>query len=87
MKPDRFTIKTNQLNLAKLNEKIYTYELVDGHSPYLFMNEDTIGELLNIIGLSSDGITCVKPNGFGGTYYGRKAFCDNTMQFGEVEMR
>lgn len=50
------------------------------------MNEDTIGELLNIIGLSSDGITCVNPNGLGGTYYGRKTFCDNTMQFGEVEM-
>ena len=51
------------------------------------MNEDTIGELVNIIGLSCDGLTGVQSNGLCGTYCGMKTFCDNTMQFCDVEMR
>lgn len=56
MKPDRFTIRTNQLNLAKLNEKIFDYELINGYKPYLFMSGDTVDELINIAGFSSDGL-------------------------------
>ena len=87
MKPDRFTIRTNQLDLMKLNEKIHTYELKNGYKPYLFINSDTIDELTSIIGFSSDGLMGASPNGYCGAYCGRKTFCDNTMQFGEVEMR
>lgn len=87
MKPDRFTIRTNQLNLAKLNEKIFDYELINGYKPYLFMSGDTVDELINIAGFSSDGLMGTNPGGYCGTYFGRKTFCDNTMQFGEVEMR
>ena len=87
MKPDRFTITTKELNFMKLNEKIHTYKLENGYKPYLFMNEDTIGKLVNIIGLSYDGLTGVQSNGLCGMYYGMKIFCDNTMQFGDVEMR
>ena len=87
MKPDRFTITTKKLDFMKLNEKIHTYKLENGYKPYLFMNEDTIDELVNIIGLSCDGLTGVQSNGLCGTYCGMKTFCDNTMQFSEVEMR
>lgn len=87
MKPDRFTIRTNQLNLVKLDEKIYAYELENGYKPYLFMNEDTIDELVNVVGLSCGELAGVQSNGLCGTYYAMKFFCDNTMQFGEVEMR
>jgi hypothetical protein len=87
MKYDRFTITTKELAFMKLNKKIHTYELENGYKPYLFMNEDTIDELVNIIGLSCDGLTGVQSNGLCGTYCGMKTFCDNTMQFGEVEMR
>lgn len=88
MKPDRFTITTKKLDFMKLNEKIRIYELENGYKPYLFMNEDTIDELVNIIGLSHDGITGVQSNGLCGMYYcAMKTFCDNTMQFGEVELR
>ena len=51
------------------------------------MNKDTIDELINIIGLSCNGLTGAQPNGLCGTYCAMKTFCDNTMQFGEVEMR
>lgn len=87
MKPDRFTIRTNQLNLTKLNERIYTYELENGYKPYLFMSGDTVDELINIAGFSGDGLKSSCSSGYCGAYCGRKTFCDNTMQFGEVEMR
>ena len=87
MKPDRFTITTKKLDFMKLNEKIHTYELENGYKPYLFMNEDTINELTNIIGLSANGLSGASPSGYCGTYCGRKTFCDETMQFGDVEMR
>ena len=87
MRPDRFTIRTNKLNLTKLNEKIHTYELENEYKPYLFMSSDTIDELTSIIGFSGDGLMGVNPSGYCGTYCGRKTFCDETMQFGEVEMR
>lgn len=87
MKPDRFTIRTNQLDFMKLNEKINTYELDNGCKPYLFMSSDTIDGLTSIIGFSGDGLMGASPSGYCGTYCGRKTFCDETMQFGEVEMR
>ena len=87
MKPDRFAITTKKLDFIKLNERIYTYEFENGYKPYLFMNKDTIDELTNIVGLSPDGLMGASPSGYCGTYCGRKTFCDETMQFGEVEMR
>ena len=87
MKPDRFTIRTNQLDLTKLNEKICDYELANGYRPSLFMSSDTISELTNIIGLSANGLSGASPSGYCGTYCGKKTFCDDTMQFGVVEMR
>lgn len=87
MKPDRFTIRTNQLDITKLNEKICGYELANGYKPYLFMSSDTINELTNIIGLSANGFSGANPSGYCGTYCGKKTFCDDTMQFAVVEMR
>lgn len=87
MKPDRFAITTKKLDLMKLNEKINTYELDNGYKPYLFMNKDTIDGLTNIIGLSSDGLMGAQSNDLCGTYCATKTFCDNTIQFGEVETR
>lgn len=87
MKPDRFTIRTNQLDFMKLNEKIHTYELENKCKPYLFMSSDTIDELTSIIGFSSDWLMDANPSGYCGMYCGRKTFCDDTMQFGVVEMR
>lgn len=87
MKPDRFTIRTSQLDFMKLNKKIHTYELENKCKPYLFMSSGTIDELTSIIGFSGDGLMGVKPSGYCGMYCGRKLFCDETMQFGEVELR
>ena len=87
MKPDRFAITTKKLNFMKLNEKIRAYEPENGYKPYLFMNKDTIDELTNIVGLSPDGLIGASPSGYCGAYCGKKTFCDETMQFGEVEMR
>lgn len=87
MKPDGFAITTKKLDFMKLNRKIHIYELENVYKPYLFMNEDTIDELVDIIELSCDGLTGTQSNGLCGTYYGIKTFCDNSMQFGEVELK
>ena len=87
MKHDKFTITTKELNFMKLTEKIHTYELENGYKPYLFMNSDTIEELTSIIGFLPDGLMGASPSGYCGVYCGRKTFCDETMKFGEVEMR
>lgn len=49
MKPDRFAITTKELDFMKLNRKIHIYELENGYKPYLFMNEDAIGELVTFL--------------------------------------
>ena len=83
MKPERFTIATKNLDFMKINERIYSYEIENGCKPYLFMNKDTIDELTNTVSSMMD----TDSSGYCGMYCGRKTFCDETMQFGEVEMR
>lgn len=51
------------------------------------MSGDTIDELTSIIGFSGDWLMGANQSGYCGMYCGRKTFCDDTMQFGEVEMR
>ena len=79
----RFTIRTN-LDLMKLNEQIYIYEVENGYKPYLFMSSNMIDIIISIIG---NKLMSVNSSGYCGTYCGSKFFCDNTMKIGEIEMR
>lgn len=79
-------LKTS-IDFEKLNTGIDKYEYENKCSPYIFANGDTIDEMANLTGFSSDGIHGSKNNYACGRYSGRKVFCDNTLQFGEVELR
>ena len=51
------------------------------------MNKDTIDELISIVGYSPDGLFGSQSNYMCGYFQGHKVFCDNTLKFGEVEIR
>lgn len=79
------------LDLDKLAKKINEYQLNTGETePYLFMNKNT----LDIIPppavddtLSLIKKVCVKADGVVGCYLGYKVFRDDSLKFGEVEIR
>ena len=77
---------TNIININTLNQNIGGFEYENRYKPYIFMNSSTITELCNTIDLPTVDIPS-KSNGLCGTYMGIKVFCDNTLQFGEVELR
>lgn len=80
-------ITKTSIDFEKLNSGIDKYECDNRYSPYIFANKDTIDEITSIIGFSIDGIMGSKSSHLCGRYRGNKVFCDNTLQFGEVELR
>ena len=77
------------IDIEKLNEKIAEFPITEAHNPYIFMNEDTMRELIakiTIIKYPSDDIT-IKGRYMVGVYQGNKVFIDDTKSFGEVELR
>lgn len=76
------------INIDKLNKNIDEFQISNQFSPYIFMNSDTIGELIKIAGYHSGGMQGVtQQEGIYGTYKGYKVFCDEEKGFGEVELR
>ena len=77
-----------RIDVDKLNEKIAEFPIIEAHNPYIFMNEDTMRELIAkiIIKYPSDDIT-IKDRYRVGVYQGNKVFIDDTKSFGEVELR
>lgn len=49
-------ITTTPIDLTKLNKGIDKFECENKYSPYIFMEEDTLDDLINMIGYSSDGL-------------------------------
>lgn len=49
-------ITTTSIDLTKLNKGIDKFECENKYSPYIFMEEDTLDDLINMIGYSSDGL-------------------------------
>lgn len=80
-------ITTTSIDLTKLNKGIDKFECENKYSPYTFMEEDTLDDLINMIGYSSDGLHWSGKRFLCGRYNGRKVFCDNTLDYGEVELR
>ena len=79
-----------KINLDELTKKIDEYQYSTGETnPYLFMNQSTI----DVIPTVDDAIirnmnqVLAKINGFAGYYHGCKVFRDDSLSFGEVEIR
>lgn len=83
----KFSIIRAKIDIDKLLNNIKEYSIVSLTNPYLFMNKDTIDELISIVGYSPDGLSGSQSNYMCGYFQGHKVFCDNSLKFGEVEIR
>lgn len=83
----KFSIVRTKIDINKLLNNIEEYSIVHMVNPYLFMSKDTIDELISIVGYSPDGLFGSQSNYMCGYFQGHKVFCDNTLKFGEVEIR
>lgn len=87
-----FNISEKKISINKLREEIDKDREQRPYSSsfektYLFMNQETMNDLISAVGLSVDGLTGVENDCMCGHFNGCKVFCDNTKKYGEVEMR
>ena len=84
----------DKINVDKLNTKIAEFVYREGHEPYIFANKETLDALVKPIEqaemfANSWGIGLVSSykGCFTGMYRGNKMFRDDTLEFGEIELR
>lgn len=77
------------INLDELTKKIDEYQCCTGETnPYIFMNKSTLDAIPTMYDtLYSLRQVCAKVNGIAGYYNGYKVFRDDSLSFGEVEIR
>ena len=83
----KFSIVRTKIDINKLLNNIEEYSIIHMTNTYLFMNKDTIDELISQVGYKPDGLFGNQSNYMCGYFRGHKLFCDNTLNFGEVEIR
>ena len=83
----------DKINVDKLNTKVAEFVYREGHEPYIFANKETLDALvkpieqeLNFISASTGVVSSFKTC-LVGKYQGHKMFEDNTLKFGEIELR
>ena len=89
---EKFSL-VEKINADKLNTKIAEFIYRKGHRPYIFANKETIEALVNpteqelkFVSAITDVITSLKSR-LVGRYQGNKMFEDDTLEFGEIELR
>lgn len=82
-----FFVVQHKIDYIKLDRQIDNYYIEHNNSPYIFMNGDTIDCIVKDTGMSPNGLHGVNTKGLCGRFQGNKVFCDNTLSFGEVEIR
>ena len=83
----KFSIIRTKIDINKLLNNIEEYSIINMAKPYLLMNKDTIDELISQVGCKPDGLWGAQSSSMCGYFQGHKVFCDNTLSFGEVEIR
>lgn len=90
---ETFSIIVEEINVDKLNIKIEEFIYREGHEPYIFANKETLDELvepieqeLKFVSAATGGMTSFK-SCFIGKYQDNKMFEDDTLKFGEIELR
>lgn len=83
----KFSIVKTKIDISKLINNIEEYSIIHMTNSYLFMNKDTIDELISQVGYKPDGLLGAQSSSMCGYFQGHKVFCDNTLSFGEVEIR
>ena len=82
-----FFVVQHKIDYMELWKQVDNYYIEHNNSPYIFMNEDTIDYIVKDAEVSLNGLHDKNTNGLCGYFQGNKVFCDNTLSFGEVEMR
>lgn len=82
-----FFVVQHKIDYIKLDRQIDNYYIEHNNSPYIFMNEDTIDCIVKDTEMSTNGLYDKNTKGLCGRFQSNKVFCDNTLSFGEVEMR
>jgi hypothetical protein len=85
----------DKINVDKLNTKIAEFVYREGHEPYIFANKETLEELVKPIKQELNFITSPTGNTriyvgkscLVGKYHGNKMYEDDTLKFGEIELR
>lgn len=85
----------DKINVDKLNTKVAEFVYMEGHEPYIFANKETLDALVKPIEQELNFIT--SPTGstriyvgkscLVGKYRGNKMYEDDTLKFGEIELR
>ncbi len=89
---DTFSI-VDKINVNKLNTKIAEFVYREGHEPYIFANKETLDALIKPIEqelkfvAAVTGVTTSFKRCFIGKYQGNRMFEDDTLKFGEIELR
>lgn len=83
----KFSITKTKIDINKLLNNIEDYSAINMVEPYIFINKDTIDELNLQVGYKPDGFWGTQSSSMCGYFHGYKMFCDNTLKFGEVEIR
>ena len=92
---EKFSI-VDKINVDKLNTKIAEFVYREGHEPYIFANKEILDALVKpieqelkfisastcVVSVVSSFKTCLV-----GKYQGYKMFEDDTLKFGEIELR
>ena len=83
----------DKINADKLNMKITDFVYKEGYTPYIFVNKETLNALVKPIEQELKFVSAVT----GSTtsfksclvckYHGYKIFRDDTLKFGEIELR
>jgi hypothetical protein len=84
---EKFSITKSNIDLKKLLSKIDEFIVMKNESPYIFLSQNTLDDLIVIVGYSSDGLLGSENGLMCGRFKGNKVFCDNTLKYGEIELR
>lgn len=83
----------DKINVNKLNTKVEEFVYREGHEPYIFANKETLDALVKPIEQelkfvpTATGVTTSFKSCFIGKYQDNKMFQDDTLKFGEIELR
>ncbi|HCS05089.1 MAG TPA: hypothetical protein DIV53_09810 [Eubacterium sp.] len=83
----------DKINVDKLNTKFAEFVYREGHEPYIFANKETLDALvkpieqeLKFVSAATGAVSSFKAC-LVGKYQDNKMFEDDTLKFGEIELR
>ena len=89
---EKFSL-VEKINVDKLNTKVAEFLYKEGHEPYIFANKETLDALVKPIEQelkfvsTATGIVSSFKGCLVGKYRGNNMFEDDTLKFGEIELR